>query len=402
MVTMGSPSMVGAVTVTSFSVPLPKAARKQSRTALSSARQLARDGLVGAARGHPPPALGRIRQAAAVAAPAPAAAGGDQQGQGAWRCAVAGFTSTKGTLPAWIAVDGERYLLPAEPVDVGRRVAGARRGQGPRRRPQAGRRVHHRRDQPVGAAGTGRRRVSHRAQVGRHPQPGRHPPLRGVQRGRGRAGHVQGPGHPAGQPVPGGRGHRHRRPHRRRPRGLHRDQGQVHRRDRTPHPGGRGDAGGGAGGRHRHHHRGGARGVPLRRGEGHARGHRGPAADAPDPSALRARPVRHRPPDGLGGGHARARPSRRPPVEPHPGQQRGDAGQRPPHPGPGGGVVPHHGHRRLARPPRDDGGGRRRPSRRGRGRPGHAPVGGDRHGGRRAAGPGAGRSRPCSRGWPTR
>ena len=106
----------------------------------------------------------------------------------------------------------------------------------------------------------------------------------------------------------------------------------------------------------------------------------GNAAAAAAAPALRARPVRHRAADGLGGdgaepGHAGAAR-----VEPDAGEQRRDAGQRAPHPGPGRGVVPVDGHRRVARQRDRHRRGRRGPPRRGRDRAGHAAAHGHRRG----------------------
>ena len=73
----------------------------------------------------------------------------------------------------------------------------------------------------------------------------------------------------------------------------------------------------------------GPRRVPVRRGEGAARGHRGPRPAAAAVPAVRARPVRDRAAVGWEAHDTGARPCRRAPVEPHAGEQRRDAGQRP-------------------------------------------------------------------------
>ena len=122
------------------------------------------------------------------------------------------------------------YLLPLEPVTSLDGLAAPRWGQGPGGGPQPRPRPDDRRAEPVGAQGPWRRRVPDGPQVVRRPRPAREPPLRRGQRGRGGAGHVQGPGHHAGQPLPGGRGRGHRRPHPGGAGGLHRRQGQLRAR----------------------------------------------------------------------------------------------------------------------------------------------------------------------------
>ena len=95
-------------------------------------------------------------------------------------------------------------------------------------------------------------------------------------------------------------------------------------------------AGPAAGAQRQHRRR--SRRLPLRRGEGAARGHRGPRPAAAPAAAVRARPVRHRLADRLGGriaargGGVRVEPDRR--------QQRRDARHRGAHHGQGRRVVP--------------------------------------------------------------
>ena len=148
---------------------------------------------------------------------------------------------------------------------------------------------HHRR-----GPGPRRRRVPRRAEVGRRGGGVRHPQVRRVQRGRGRAGHVQGPGDPRGGPVQprGGdddRGLRRRcrarvplHP-RRVPagRGTHGGRHRQGTRARAPRPGRHGR-------RLRLRHRDPARRrrLHLRRGDRAARVHRGPARRAAQEAAV--------------------------------------------------------------------------------------------------------------------
>ena len=81
--------------------------------------------------------------------------------------------------------------------------------QDPRREDPA--RAGHRRGQEVGAARPRRRRLPDRAQVELHAAAATRRQVRRLQFRRGRAGHVQGPRHPALQPARGVRGHGHRR-----------------------------------------------------------------------------------------------------------------------------------------------------------------------------------------------
>ena len=234
-------------------------------------------------------------------------------------------------------------------------------------------------------------------EVGRPQGAGRDPPLRGVQRRRGRARHVQGPRPDPGQPLPARRRGHHRGVRRWRSRDVHLPQTQLRARDRRRHP----SRAGIPVGRHLHrlpgHHRRRTRRVPVRRGEGDARGDRGQAAAAALVPALRTRPVRHRPPTGMGS-DTTLRLGRWP--EPDPRQQRRDAGQRAPHPRPRSRVVPLDGNPGVARHDRRHRRRRRHRPRRRRSRARHITA--RRH--RRqsaAASPRSAPSRPCSPVWPT-
>ena len=77
------------------------------------------------------------------------------------------------------------------------------------REDHAGRRD--RRSEEVGAARARRRGLPDRAQVVVHAAPVPRPEVPGLQLRRGRAGHLQGPRHPALQPALADRGHDHRR-----------------------------------------------------------------------------------------------------------------------------------------------------------------------------------------------
>ena len=114
------------------------------------------------------------------------------------------------------------------------------------------------------------------------------------QRRRGRAGHVQGPGHHACQPVPGGRGPGDRRAGGRRPRAYVAVKASFRREIEALDAAivEMADAGSSA---TAHHARRRARGVPLRRGEGAARGDRGRRAAAPAVPAVHPGPVRPHP-----------------------------------------------------------------------------------------------------------
>ena len=100
-----------------------------------------------------------------------------------------------------------RVLYPT-PIDSLEEYVKVRGGGGSRRGARARRRGDHRRDRGVGSAGSRRRRIPDRPQVAHGPRQllrlrahvGRR------QRGRGRAGHVQGPHDPAQRSVPGARG----------------------------------------------------------------------------------------------------------------------------------------------------------------------------------------------------
>ena len=220
------------------------------------------------------------------------------------------------------------------------------------------------------AARPGRRRVPDRPEVGRHRGAGRDPPLRGVQRRRGRAGHVQGPRPAAGQPVPARRRRHHRRVRRRRRRGVHLPQAQLRARDR-------------------------------RRSPGPCRSSRRPASAPTAQVTIVAGPdeylfgeekamlevIEGKPPlprwfppyeHGLFatapqlGWEATPRSGLGRWPEPDARQQRRDAGQRAPHPRPRARLVPLDGHRRVARHDRRHRRRRRRRPRRRRGRARHA------------------------------
>ena len=99
------------------------------------------------------------------------------------------------------------FLLPTEPVDVARRLPRhrlrrARAGPGPGARAGG----DHRGDRRLRACGAGAAAGSPPGASGRASPPRRARTLPRGQRRRGRAGHVQGPGPAAGQPVPAGRG----------------------------------------------------------------------------------------------------------------------------------------------------------------------------------------------------
>ena len=186
--------------------------------------------------------------------------------------------------------------LPGRPPRRGR---GRRPPGRTRHRPVARRRG----GDAVGPAGPGRRRVPDRPQVAVGPgdRPRGRDALRRVQRRRGRAGHVQGPGDHAGQPLPAWSralaiaalavgadaafiAHQGsastREVERARARASHEMQAAGLCGDVPVHVVAR------------------ARRVPVRRGEGAARGHRGRRPlPAPRP-ALPARAVRHGAADG--------------------------------------------------------------------------------------------------------
>src|ERR671910_346712 len=132
---------------------------------------------------------------------------------------------------------------------LGRRLPGPRRRAGPALGAVPRSLEDRRGGDPIGSTGPWRRWVPDRPQVALGPrrEPRRRAPLRGRQRRRGRARHLQGPGNPATQPVPGDRGAGHRRPDRAGLAGLPGREGELHARCRDPAPGPGGDAGGGAG-----------------------------------------------------------------------------------------------------------------------------------------------------------
>ena len=159
---------------------------------------------------------------------------------------------------------------------------------------------------------------------------------RGLQRGRGRAGHVQGSLAPAPEPVRRARRSADRGARGWRALGLRCPQGVVRTGDRAIHRG----AGRAAGHRHARRcprlHRARPGGVPVRRGESAARGDRGqrPAPAQRGRATLRARPLRH-------AGFA----------QPRPGQQCRDAGARALDRAPRGGLLPRGRNTRHARHP---------------------------------------------------
>ncbi len=80
---------------------------------------------------------------------------------------------------------------------------------------------HHRHDPRLQAEGTRRRRFPHRHQVELRRRRETRAQVHHVQRRRGRAGHLQGPGHPQRVRRPGDGGHDHRGPGHRRPPRSH-------------------------------------------------------------------------------------------------------------------------------------------------------------------------------------
>ena len=213
----------------------------------------------------------------------------------------------------------------------------------------------HRRDRGVRAARPRRRRLPDRAQVAqrgrlRLRRPG-HDGRR--QRGRGRAGHAQGPHHPAPQPLRGHRGRPHRRPAPWTPGPIViATKASFTRGDRPAARRHRRDDEGGLDGRPRHLHLRGARGVPLRRGDRAARGPRRPPAVPPHRAALpagrgRGRRDRRRCHRRQRAGRPRRDGRRRDRRAVRARRQRRDDGQRPEDHRPGRGLVPHRGHRPL-------------------------------------------------------
>ena len=269
----------------------------------------------------------------------------------------------------------DRALPPAgTPRRFDRRIP---RHRHRRARPAARHRPRPRRDdrarEPGRAARSRRRRLPHRHEVDDRPLPAGVAPLRGLQRGRGRAGNVQGPRPAARQPVPG-----HRRTAHRRVRGRRREvfialKASFERGARARDARGHRDAGRGhlpatASRRRRR-----SRGVPVRRGEGAARGDRGQRAAAPR-GCRRTCTACSRPHRSWGwssvGTADGGRPRRRR-LEPDPRQQRRDARQRPARPRPRRRLVPSWARRAVAGHRRVHGRRRRRARRRRRGRARH-------------------------------
>ena len=193
---------------------------------------------------------------------------------------------------------------------AGRDRRGALPRRAPRRRPAAERPVHERRralprvphaqrrSRPgarrLGAEGHGRRRLPDRQEVGDGPRPGRPHQIRHLQRGRGRAGHLQGPPDPGRAAAPGDRGDADRDAFDRRPAGVGLRPPRVRARGAGPARGDRARAGGRpARGRvDRRVHLAGR--LHPRRGDRAAGVHGGPPRRAPQQAAVpgRLRPAR--------------------------------------------------------------------------------------------------------------
>ena len=231
--------------------------------------------------------------------------------------------------------------------------------------------------------------------MAQHPLGGAGATVRGVQRSRGRAGHVQGSRPHAGQPVSAPGRSAHRRVRGRRRGGVRRVEGQLRARVRPGDVGRGRDADRGHLPRLRDQRCRRPGGLPVRRGEGAARGDRRACATPALVPAVRARPVRDRHRHGLGGygGRGYGQPGG---GEPDARQQRRNVEQRAPHPGPGRRLVPFTRDCAVTGQPGVHRGGRRGRTRRRRGRARHDVGRRHRRGGCRPRRPGA-RSRPCCR-----
>jgi len=147
---------------------------------------------------------------------------------------------------------------------VGRLLGDRHRGSGHPARPGPRRGRNDRRGAAVRVAWPRGSRVPHRPEVGGRRRADRRTAVSGVQRCRGRAGHLQGSSAAARQSVSTRRRPRDRSVRSRGRRGVHLPEGQLRARNRRCHP----CRAGIPGGRHlyrlRGHHRGGPRGVPVR------------------------------------------------------------------------------------------------------------------------------------------